>query len=196
MAVTLIVPGLDGSRDGHWQQWWLDCDPTARLVALTALDNPVPAAWEIELIAAILQNPGAVLVGHSLGAVLIARVLAQWGHLDVAGALLVAPAEDASHPRAAPFTPLPDRPLNRPATLVASQNDPWMAHDRARDLARLWGARFVDLGPVGHINLESGFGPWPLGLALRDEILARAATTHPARASAAAFGFHRDQPGL
>lgn len=171
---TLIVPGLDGSREGHWQQWWLDNDPTSRPVHLTELNNPVPAAWEIELVSAILDNPGAVLVGHSLGAVLVARVLTQWPHLDVKAALLVAPAEDPSHPRAKPFTPLPEKSLGRPVTVVASRNDPWMIPSRSRNLAGLWQARFVDLGMAGHVNIESGFGPWPLGLALRDELLQRA----------------------
>lgn len=170
---TLIIPGLDGSREGHWQQWWLDNDPTAQPVHLTELHNPVPAAWEVELVSAILDHPGATLVGHSLGAVLIARVLTQWPHLDVKAALLVAPAEDASHPRAKPFTPLPERPLTRPVTVAASQNDPWMSLSRSRALAGLWQARFVDLGLAGHVNIESGFGPWPLGFALRDELLTR-----------------------
>jgi predicted alpha/beta hydrolase family esterase len=170
---TLIIPGLDGSREGHWQQWWLDNDPTSRLVRLTELHNPVPEAWELELVSEILDHPNATLVGHSLGAVLITRVLTKWPHLDVKAALLVAPAEDASHPRAKPFTPLPELPLGRPATVVASQNDPWMTHTRARTLAGRWQARFVDLGLAGHINLEAGFGPWPLGFALRDELAER-----------------------
>lgn len=171
---TLIIPGLDGSRPGHWQQWWLDTDPDARPVHLTELHNPVPQAWEMELASAILDHPGAVLVGHSLGAVLAARVLTKWPHLDVKAALLVAPAEDASHPRAGIFAPLPELPLGRPATVVASRNDPWMTLARARDLSHLWQARFIDLGEAGHINIEAGFGPWPLGLSLRDELLDRA----------------------
>ena len=175
MTTTLIIPGLDGSREGHWQQWWLDNDPTAQPVLLTELHNPVPQAWEVELVSAILDNPGAVLVGHSLGAVLIARVLTQWPHLDVKAALLVAPAEDQSHPRAKPFTPLPELSLRRPATVVGSRNDPWMRYDRARELSRHWQARFVDLGRAGHVNIEAGFGPWPLGLALRDDLVERAA---------------------
>jgi predicted alpha/beta hydrolase family esterase len=174
MTATLIIPGLDGSRDGHWQQWWLDTDPTAKPVLLTELHNPVPRDWEAELVSAILDTPGAVLVGHSLGAVLIARVLAQWPHLDVKAALLVAPAEDATHPRAKFFTPLPELSLRRPATVVASRNDPWMKFDRARDLSRYWQARFVDLGRAGHINIEAGYGPWPAGIALRDDLIQRA----------------------
>lgn len=174
---TLIIPGLDGSREGHWQQWWLDNDPASQPVHLTELHNPVPAAWEVELVSAILDNPGCILVGHSLGAVLVARVLTQWPSLDVTGALLVAPAEDPSHPRAKPFTPLPELALPVPTTLVASANDPWMSQTRARKLAGLWRSRFVDVGLAGHINIESGFGPWPLGFALRDELHDRAAST-------------------
>jgi predicted alpha/beta hydrolase family esterase len=32
--------------------------------------------------------------------------------------------------------------------------------------ARAWGSEFVRLQKAGHINIESGFGAWPLGLAL------------------------------
>lgn len=184
---TLIIPGLDGSRDGHWQQWWLDNDPSARLLSLSELHHPVPAEWEQELLSAIMSHPGATLVGHSLGAVLVARVLTRWPNLDVKAALLVAPAEDPSHPRAKPFTPLPEMRLRVPSTVVASRNDPWMSFTRAKTLAGLWGSRFVDLGMAGHINIEAGFGPWPLGLALRDEVLERASSVHPWRARAAAL---------
>jgi hypothetical protein len=30
-------------------------------------------------------------------------------------------------------------------------------------MARLWGSRFVDAGPAGHINGDSGVGDWPEG---------------------------------
>jgi hypothetical protein len=32
--------------------------------------------------------------------------------------------------------------------------------------SRAWGSEFVRLQKAGHINIESGFGAWPLGLAL------------------------------
>jgi predicted alpha/beta hydrolase family esterase len=183
---TLIIPGLDGSREGHWQQWWLDNDPTSQPVQLSELHNPVPEEWEQELLSAIMDNPGATLVGHSLGAVLIARVLTRWPYLDVKAALMVAPAEDPSHPRAKPFTPLRELALPVPTTLVASRNDPWMSQTRARKLASLWRSRFVDVGMAGHVNIESGFGPWPLGLAQRDELQDRAASTRRYRPTYAA----------
>ena len=37
--------------------------------------------------------------------------------------------------------------------------------------ARAWGYEFVRLQNAGHINIESGFGPWPLGLALLQSLL-------------------------
>ena len=69
------------------------------------------------------------------------------------------------------------RPLNRivPAMLVASRNDPWMAFDHSRQLAQSWGAELYDIGHAGHVNAASGFGPWPKGKAMRDDLLARTA---------------------
>jgi len=56
-----------------------------------------------------------------------------------------------------------------PPILAASADDPHMDPSRARALAADWGARFVDLGPCGHLNLASGHGPWPRGEALLSE---------------------------
>lgn len=173
MITTLLVPGLDGSTEGHWQQWWLAQDATAAMVPFTDLGDPLPAAMEVELIEGILAHPGCILVGHSLGAILIARVLAGWPGLDVAGALLVAPAEPRDHRRIYRFHPIRERPLGVPATLVISQNDPLMRHARAEALGLAWGAEVVDLGLAGHINLAAGYGPWPRGLQLRDALLDR-----------------------
>ncbi|MDZ4093976.1 MAG: alpha/beta hydrolase, partial [Paracoccaceae bacterium] len=99
MITTLIIPGLDGSDAPHWQHWWAATDPTALMIDLTDASNPVPDVWEIEVAGAILTHPGAILVGHSLGATLIARLLSKWPQLQVAGALLVAPAEPRRSPR-------------------------------------------------------------------------------------------------
>ena len=81
----------------------------------------------------------------------------------IAGALLVAPADPdkfgiAEH--------LPQGALGFPSVLVASLNDPWLSYDKAARLAARWGSKLVDLGAAGHINADTGFGPWPYGLAL------------------------------
>jgi predicted alpha/beta hydrolase family esterase len=174
MPKTLILPGLDGSPAPHWQQWWAAMDPTALIVEQHDWSNPTHEAWEAELAGAILNHPGCILVGHSLGAVLAARILTRWPQLKVSAALLVAPANPDCNNRLASFAGLPDRQLGVPATLVASRNDPWMSFAHSNHLANIWGADFVDLGFAGHINVASGFGPWPAALTLRDDLAAQA----------------------
>lgn len=171
MTKTLIVPGLDGSLDPHWQHWWAATDPKALLVDLSDPGRPVPAVWEVELASMILQHPDSILVGHSLGAVLIARLLTTWPHLRVRAALLVAPAETTGSDRIGHFGPIPELRMDIPTTVVASRNDPWMSFGRATHLARAWGSDIVDLGHSGHINVASGFGPWARGKGLRDDLM-------------------------
>lgn len=182
MAKTLILPGLDGSPDPHWQHWWAATDPTALIVDQQDWARPTQEAWEAELAGAILQHPGCILVGHSLGAILAARILTRWPQLKVSAALLVAPANPDQSRRLASFAGIPDRPFGLPATLVASRNDPWMSFAQSSALSKAWGAELVDLGFAGHVNVASGFGPWPAGLALRDALADRAGLTvrhHP-----------------
>lgn len=171
MTRTLIVPGLDGSPVPHWQNWWSATDPHALMVDLSNPAKPVPAAWEAELASMILHHPDCVLVGHSLGAVLVARILTKWPQLKVRAAMLVAPAETLGCDRIGHFGPIPERPLGVPSLVVASRNDPWMRYPRAAGLARSWGADLVDMGFAGHINVAAGFGPWLGGKWLRDDLI-------------------------
>jgi uncharacterized protein len=176
MTKTLIVPGLDGSPAPHWQHWWAATDPRALMVDLSDPNRPSPAVWEAELASTILHHPDCVLVGHSLGAVLVARILTKWPQLRVRAALLVAPAETKGSDRIGHFGPIPERPLGVLARVVASRNDPWMPFPRAASLAKSWEADLVDLGHAGHINVASGFGPWLGGKRLRDDLLGVALT--------------------
>ena len=93
MSKTLIVPGLDGSPAPHWQDWWARTDPNAMIVDLPDPRRPAREAWEAALAVMILRHPHSILVGHSLGSVLIAQMLARWSGLKVRGAMLVAPAD-------------------------------------------------------------------------------------------------------
>jgi uncharacterized protein len=59
---------------------------------------------------------------------------------------------------------LPKEPLPFPAVLVASRNDKYSSFENSEALAGMLGAKLVDAGYSGHINSESGHGPWPEGL--------------------------------
>ncbi|WP_347558932.1 alpha/beta hydrolase [Robbsia sp. KACC 23696] len=196
-AVTvLIVPGLHGSEDAHWQSCLERTMPSARRVIQRDWARPSLKEWservraEIAIAAAESDAP-IVLVGHSFGCLTIAAALLESGAacgdqgLDrVAAALLVAPANparfdiDPSRLRAAlPVT----------SVTVGSENDPWMPFDAVRQFAQAWGSSLINLGNAGHINVASGFGPWPLGLELTDMLCwqarrdASTATQRPTR---------------
>lgn len=161
---TLIIPGLHGSGDDHWQRWWLTDMQNARMVEQDDWTNPEAAPWMERLEAAIVDQPGSVLVAHSLGSILTAR-LAQSpvAHL-VAGAFLVAPADiertGKLNERDYEFGTLPTARLPFPSIVVASRDDIYMSLQMATDLARSWGSDVVDLGYAGHVNIASGYGRW------------------------------------
>lgn len=174
---TLIFPGLAGSGPGHWQRHWADELDDAAIVEQDDWLNPDLDAWMANAAAAIEARPGSVLVGHSLGAILIAELGALRPDLPIAGALMVAPADIEEAQSAVStirrFGPMPRAPLPFPAIVVASRNDPYMRFDRARLFASMWEAQLVDLGHAGHINVASGHGPWREGRLFIDILAGR-----------------------
>ena len=171
---TLLLPGLHGSGPGHWQRRWLDEIRDTVLVEQDDWERPELKRWLARAVAAVEAEPGAFIVGHSLGAVLAVHLATRRPDLPIVGLLLVAPADPdrraEANPLVASFAPLPVAPLGCPAIVVASRDDPWMSIDRARVLADMWEAGFVDIGKAGHINAESGLGVWPEGLELVDRL--------------------------
>lgn len=190
MTKTLIVPGLYGSTGEHWQKWWSQTDGNAILVDLPSPQRPIREVWEAALAAQILAHPNSVLIGHSLGASLIARMLPRWPALKVRAAMLVAPADTAGSEKLHRFGPVSTRPLGVPAVVVASRNDPWMDFSKSRDLAAQWGADLIDMGFAGHINTASGYGPWPGGKVIRDNLLEQGVRTSAAE-RVTRFSFRR-----
>lgn len=171
---TLVLPGLNGSGPGHWQRHWLDEVEDTVLVEQDDWTRPDLDAWLARAAEAVEKNPGAFLAAHSLGAILSVHLAILRPDLPIAGLLLVAPADVDRHVRTrrglAGFAPLPQRPLGRPAIVVASRNDPWMTFSRAKIYADMWEAGLVDIGNAGHINAESGLGHWREGLDLLDRL--------------------------
>lgn len=189
MVQTLLLPGLDGSAHPHWQNWWAQTDPTALVVEQQSWSRPRPDEWLFTIETAVARYPGAILVGHSLGAVAAVKLLNRNRQLNVAGLLLVAPAETGRDERIRCFGDIPERVLPVPAIVVASRNDPWMTFSRASVLAKVWGAGLIDMGEAGHINSDSGFGPWSEGKRLRNRLLPRGLHNHSQQAEHAASSF-------
>lgn len=176
---TLLLPGLGDSGPDHWQSHWERRDPGCWRVRQAEWDAPRREDW-VDVLDAALKGATepVVLVGHSNACPTIAHwaVRARPPRLArVRAALLVAPAdpEGPIYP-AGPegFAPVPMVRLPFPSVVVSSTNDPWVSAERARAFANAWGSRYVELPDAGHINTAAGYGPWPEGWALLEELRA------------------------
>ncbi|MFC5548499.1 RBBP9/YdeN family alpha/beta hydrolase [Massilia aerilata] len=163
----LIVAGLWNSGPEHWQTHWEAKYAKWERVAHRDWHAPERDEWVAELDAAIAACDGRpILVAHSLGCMLVAQWAQAGSHLNVAGAFLVAPSDvDApSYPiDAGGFRPVPMTTLPFPSVVVASTDDPYAEIGRSRAFAQAWGSKLVEIGDAGHINADTGYGPWPEG---------------------------------
>ena len=165
-ATIVIVPGWRDSGPGHWQSLWAERMQGAVRVVQDDWITPKREAWVAALETLVLQSPGpVVIVAHSLGCIATAH-LSEAAAARIRGALLVAPADPERRAALADFAPVPHARLPYRSILVASSNDPYCPVRLAGAYARAWGSEFVRMQNAGHINLESGHGDWPLGLAL------------------------------
>lgn len=166
-ADILIVPGYTNSGPDHWQSRWQAKLSTAHRVEQEAWSKPVVEDWTNRFAetANACTRP-IVVVAHSLGIATVVQALPKVTK-TIAGAFFVAPPE-VDNPKIRPkhlmtFGPYPRDPLPFPSIVVASRNDPFGGYEQAGDIANAWGSLFVDAGESGHLNAESGHGPWPEG---------------------------------
>ncbi|HZD96449.1 MAG TPA: alpha/beta hydrolase, partial [Candidatus Sulfotelmatobacter sp.] len=168
-ATVLVLPGWQNSGPRHWQTLWEQQNPIFLRVQQRDWEFPHREWWLERITAEVKQSPAPIVfAAHSLGCIAMAHwCKAMPGEVGkIKGALLVAPADVDSKDSPKPlkdFAPVPHDPLPFPSIVVASSNDSYLKPERAREFARSWGSRFVDIGPAGHVNGESGLGDWPEG---------------------------------
>ncbi|WP_275782791.1 RBBP9/YdeN family alpha/beta hydrolase [Pararhizobium gei] len=176
-ADILIVPGYANSGPDHWQSRWQSKLASARRVEQAEWAKPVREDWVKRMIEDIdAATKPVVLVAHSLGVATAVHAV-QHAKKKIAGAFFVAPPE-VSSPQIRPkhfmtFGPYPRDPLPFPSMIVASRNDPFGSYDHAGDIANAWGSILVDAGESGHINADSGHGPWPEGTMVFAQFISR-----------------------
>ena len=170
----IIVPGWRDSGPGHWQSLWAERLPNARRVVQDDWITPTRTAWVGQLEKTVLAAPNpVVIVAHSLGCIASVH-LPREAARRVHAALLVAPADPERRAVLHDFAPVPCERLPYRSIVVASSNDPYCPARLAGAYARAWGSEFLRLPDAGHINVESGHGEWPLGLALLQTLMAPA----------------------
>ena len=160
----LILHGWQGSGPDHWQTWLaerLRADGhEVRYPDLPDPDSPRLHAWLQAL--EEQRTESDTVICHSLACLL-------WVHHHVWGAppaervLFVAPpCMSDPPPEIAGFFPVPfTPPAAENARLVHSDDDPYCPAGAKTTFADPLGIE-TDLVPgAGHINPDSGYGPWP-----------------------------------
>lgn len=174
---VLIIPGLNNSGDAHWQTWLQGQYKGAVRVNQQHWDRPDLDAWSArigQVISRARPDSQWIAVAHSFGCLALAHYIASKArhqHESRSGihaALMVAPADPIKFGL---DHRLPQSGLGLASTVIGSENDPWMPLQRAQAWADRWGARFQNLGAAGHVNTESGYGPWPLARFKVDEMI-------------------------
>lgn len=174
----LLVPGWGNSGEDHWQSRWERNLRTARRIEQESWSQPDRTAWTSRIRAAVADaTRPAILVGHSLGVAAIVHAASTLPAGLVAGAFLVSPSDTeamAAWPvpgggsewpqGVSSFAPMPMSRLPFPARIIASSNDQFCSVERAKAFAEAWGGDLSVLANAGHINADSGHGPWPDGL--------------------------------
>lgn len=170
---VVIVHGWHGSPPGHWQHWLASSlAASGHRVHFPTLPNPAHPHlpdWLAALDLALqpLSSP-PIVVCHSLGTILWLHYLHNHPDTRTRKLVLVAPPSiDAAPPPIQSFFPVPLNPLalhrsSPDALLVCSAADPFCPSGAASTYGaplRLQTHLLPD--EAAHINLDSGFGPWP-----------------------------------
>jgi uncharacterized protein len=185
---VVLVPGLRGHVEDHWQTHLAATLPSARLMPALGRENPSLDERVALLDRVVDEADGPVLlVAHSAGVLVTVHWAARHDR-PVAGALLATPPALASelpseYPsirvlRDSGWLPIPRRPLPFPSIVATSDNDALGNPVRIRALAKAWRSRLHPLGAVGHLNPASGYGNWPGAMPLIAELWRGAG--HPA----------------
>jgi uncharacterized protein len=173
---VILIPGLFDSGPNHWQSIWQRQHPEYLRVVQRDWETPACSDWVRELERVIAAaGSRTVLAAHSLACATVAH-WAMSHSRPILGALLVAPSdvEAPSYPPGSTgFEPMPLGKLPFQSMVVASNNDPYVTPERARKFAASWGSEFVEIGAAGHINADSGHGPWPQGGQLLQKLVER-----------------------
>jgi uncharacterized protein len=170
----LILHGYEGSGPEHWQSWLAgrlrDAGETVSFPDLPSPLAPVPAAWRAALAAELRALPRVpTVIAHSLACVVWLHHCAESRPDGVLAArvLLVAPPSRSGAPRALePFFPVPlerERVAAAAAEtrLVCAPDDPYCPDGAVALYGEPLGLAVDVLPGAGHINVDSGYGPWP-----------------------------------
>ena len=180
-ATVVLVPGLRGHVEDHWQTRLAARLPNARTVPPLGRDEPSLVA-RVSLLDRIVEDVDGpvILVAHSAGVLVTVHWAATYTGRRWSGPCSrrrrpsppscrrsTRRCAELARPRLAARAAAP---LPFPSILATSTDDPLGNPVRLRAMANAWGSREHSLGAVGHLNPASGFGEWPGAAALIDRL--------------------------
>ncbi len=169
----LILHGLGGSGPTHWQTWLyhelVKAGKTVYYPTLPQYERPQLSSWLNELdrtFQKIKIDEKLTVIAHSLGCILWLQYIKDGLPEMVNRVLLVAPpSPNHEHECIQGFFPLDikgidkNKPFNH-TLQIQSTNDPYCSVEDSQYFKHLGLSQMIMLNK-GHINVESGFGPWP-----------------------------------
>ncbi len=164
----LSLAGWQNSPDGHWQTIF-EAKYSAKRVQQKNWMHPDADSWveELEKEVVAAQTKNLVIIAHSLGCTTLAKWASKSKNTNkVLGAFIVAPPDinrSDMPEEIVGFRPEVEQELPFPSIVIGTDSDPYCSLERLSEITRLWGSKFVQSESHGHINVESGQGPWPEG---------------------------------
>ncbi len=165
---VLILHGWGGSDTPHWQSWLAaEIAKDYGTVSFPLLDNPhFPSKnrWMRQVKQLLESFRPDTVICHSLANTLWFHLCNEGEIAPVKRLLLVAPPRtDLQLDTIATFFPVqpPVDLFAEAKLLVTSTNDPYLNTDEAAALQRALGIKMHVVEAGGHLNAESGYGPWP-----------------------------------
>ncbi len=168
---VLILHGYEGNSAEHWQSWLArKLRRAGQDVAYPDLPDPLHPdldAW-LAVLEAERRGPSDIVVCHSLACLLWLHHRARGGAPAQRVLLVAPPCASAVEevPALAGFFPAPlDPRLAKHARLVCGDDDPYCPEGARAVYAAPLGISADVIAGGGHINADSGYGPFPGALA-------------------------------
>jgi len=164
----LILHGWGGSDYPHWQSWLAgEIAKDYGTVSFPLLDNPhfpTKNRWMRQVRELLETFRPDTVICHSLANILWFHLCHEGEIAPVKRLLLVAPPRlDLELDTIATFFPVtpPKQLFADEVQLVTSTTDPYLDTAAAAALQQALGVEMHVVEGGGHLNAESGYGPWP-----------------------------------
>ena len=169
--MILILHGWQGSGPQHWQVWLTkelkNKSINVLMPELPDMHHPHLSKWLETVYRLFKQHEIKAVVCHSLACVFWTHFCKKYPEIHVNRTLLVAPISfNVVIPEVKSFFPVHitySDYLNSADShlLVLSNNDPYCSIKDAKYIESMLNIPTLWLEKSGHINIASGFGPWP-----------------------------------